>query len=292
MSAANFNKALDRELVYEGGFVNHPRDPGGPTNKGVTQHVYDGYRHNKGEPVRSVRQITLAETRDIYRRQYADKVHFDELPAGIDLVMLDGAINSGPSQATKWLQRALNMNDVDGDLGQATIAATVSHQDHDQLIAEILRRRLGMLQSLSTWQTFGAGWTKRVANLQAIGQAWASGSVGPPPEPVHEEGGNAKGSVADVSLPPTPEETGAHVSAGAGGLGVAVNTAKDQLQPLLGTAKWLDAVYAVLTVAAVAIALGGAAYWWWAKRKRQSAERAWSGEATADLPPTPQTQEV
>ncbi len=282
---SNFNRALERVLVYEGGYNDHPRDPGGPTNRGIIQRVYDGYRRGQGQEPRSVRQITMAEVRDIYRRQYADKIAFDALPAGVDFVMFDGAVNSGPAQATKWLQRALNMPRVDGDLGQATLAAVKAHPDHDILIAAILQRRLGMLRQLKTWPIFGKGWSARIASCKAIGQAWATGSVGPAPVAVSGEGGGAKASVADVDLPTVPEEAGINTGAAGGGLAVSVQTASGKLEPLLGTSKTLDIIYAALTIAGVAIVIGGGVYWLWAKRKRKAAERAWSGEATADLDP-------
>jgi lysozyme family protein len=172
---------------------------------------------------------------------------------------------------------------VDGDLGQATLAAVKAHPDHDVLIAAILQRRLGMLKQLKTWPTFGKGWSARIASCKAIGQAWATGSVGP--APVAAEHGNAKASVADVDLPSVPEEAGINTGAAGGGLAVSVQTASSRLEPLLGTSKTLDLIYAALTVAGVAIVIGGGLYWLWAKHKRKAAERAWSGEATADLDP-------
>ena len=124
MSAERYNEALKRVLVHEGGYVNDPRDPGGATMKGVTQRTYDGYRKRLGLPSRPVSQITSAEVGEIYRRQYWAAVRGDELPAGIDYVLFDGAVNSGPVQSIKWLQRALGVS-VDGVLGEATVAEGV-----------------------------------------------------------------------------------------------------------------------------------------------------------------------
>jgi lysozyme family protein len=285
MTAANFNKSLQRVLVYEGGYSNHPRDPGGPTNKGIIQRVYDGYRRNKGVPTRSVRQLTTEELRDIYRRQYWNKIHGDQLPAGVDFVVFDCCVNSGVSQATKWLQRALHMNQVDGELGEATLAAVASHPDHDALIADILSRRLGMLQHLSTWDAFGTGWSARVSNCKAIGQAWASGSVGPRPIDAHEQGGDAKGLVADVALPTVSAEAATQTTVVGGGGAATVQAAQQQLEPMVGSNKWIDTIFAVLTVLGIVIGIAGAGYAIYAARKRKSAERAWSGEATATVDP-------
>ncbi|RAI37536.1 hypothetical protein CH338_15780 [Rhodoplanes elegans] len=281
----NFGKALERVLVYEGGYSNHPRDPGGPTNKGIIQRVYDGYRRGRGEAPRSVRELTRDELVEIYRRQYWDRIQGDRLPAGVDIVVFDGAVNSGFSQSTKWLQRALGLARVDGELGEATLAAALSHPDHDALIADICARRLGMLQNLSTWDVFGKGWGRRVANVMTIGQAWASGSVGPQPVAVHEYGGDAKALVSDVALPKVSAETATQGTLGGGAIAAAVNGAREQLQPLVGSNRTVDLVFTVLTLIGVAIAIGGAAYALWAVRRRRAAERAWSGEATAAVDP-------
>lgn len=279
----NFAKSLQRVLVYEGGYSNHPSDPGGPTNKGIIQRVYDGYRKSEGLEPRSVRELTKAELTDIYRRQYWDKVQADRLPAGVDFVMFDSAVNSGPSQATKWLQRALGSVQVDGELGEATAAATLAHPDHDALIAGLLSRRLGMLQNLRTWPVFGNGWGSRVASVRAIGQAWAAGSVGPQPRPVHEQGGAAKALPSDVALPKVSAEAGTTITLGSGTTTATIDQAKDALAPMVGTSRTIDLIFTVLTVAGVVLTLAALGYTAWAAMKRRRAERAWSGEATADL---------
>ena len=118
----DFAPALAAVLVHEGGYSNHPKDPGGPTMKGVIKRVYDDYRRSKGEPVRDVRQITDEELREIYRKRYWDLIQGDELPTGLDYVVFDGAVNSGPAQATKWLQRGLGVG-ADGVLGPERLGA-------------------------------------------------------------------------------------------------------------------------------------------------------------------------
>ena len=101
----NFSRSYAAALKEEGGFSNHPKDPGGATMRGVTQRVYDAYRINKGEYKQSVGRISDFEVRDIFKRQYWDAVKADELPAGVDYAVFDFAINSGPSRAVKELQR-------------------------------------------------------------------------------------------------------------------------------------------------------------------------------------------
>ena len=107
MALSREKESLARVLAHEGGYSNHPKDPGGATMKGVTQRVYDGYRKGKGLAVRSVKGITTDELNEIYDRQYWDAVKGDLLPAGVDYVLFDGAVNSWPGRSIMWLQQAL-----------------------------------------------------------------------------------------------------------------------------------------------------------------------------------------
>lgn len=174
MSSKSFPQSLQLVLAHEGGFVNHPADPGGATNKGVTQGVYDTYRRSIGEKPRSVKSITKAEVEDIYRNQYWGKIDGDALPAGIDYAVFDYAVNSGVGKAVKDLQRTLrgwsnrlgevaNIR-VDGIIGQATIAAAcaAANEDEAAFIESLCDRRMSFLKSLKTFKTFGKGWTRRV----------------------------------------------------------------------------------------------------------------------------------
>ena len=102
-----FDRALPHILIHEGGRVNHPKDPGGRTNQGITQRVYNAWSAKSSLPARDVYLIDDAEVAAIYRFQYWEVVHGDVLPEGVGYVLFDGAVNSGPKQAIKWLQRAL-----------------------------------------------------------------------------------------------------------------------------------------------------------------------------------------
>jgi lysozyme family protein len=272
MTAQNYAPALTRVLVHEGGYANHPKDPGGATMKGVTQRVYDAYRARRGEDRRPVRLIDEAELRAIYRKQYWDAVKADSLPSGIDYAVFDGAVNSGPSQAVKWLQRALGTVKVDGVIGEATLAAVEAYPDHDRLIALMLGRRLAFLEALRTWPTFGRGWRARLAQVKQIGQAWASGSVGP--QPSFAEGGNAKATIDQAK--PLPIRGAADAAAGAGvgsgGLGAALEQARQQLDPLAASSDLIGNIVAALVITGVLLTAGGFAWRWWAARK--AAERA------------------
>lgn len=270
MTAQNFAPALTRALVHEGGYANHPKDPGGATMRGVTQRVYDAYRERRGEPRRPVRQIEDAELKAIYRRQYWDVVKGDALPAGIDYAVFDGAVNSGPEQAVKWLQRALGSVKVDGVVGEATLAAVEAYPDHDRLIALMLGRRLAFLQALRTWPDFGRGWSARVAQVGQIGQAWATGSVGP--DPAFAAGGNAKATIDQAK--PLPTKAPADAAAGAGigstGLGGVLEQARQQLDPLAAGSPLIGKIVAALVITGVVLAVGGFGWRWLAARRAKA----------------------
>lgn len=263
-----FGRSLPRVLVHEGGYVNHPKDPGGETNKGVTRRVYDTYRRSKGLPEQSVRFITEAEIRDIYLREYWTRAACDKLPAGVGYVVFDGAVNSGVAQSVKWLQRALKeyglyAGKVDGVAGQGTVDAVNGVNDHDALIAKIIARRNAFLRALKTWKTFGKGWAARIANVLKVGQAWATGSVGPAAAFI--EGGNAKARLEDAKA--APSTAPGDVMTGGGGISVVISQAQEQLTPYVNIGFVAQAV-AVLTIGGAAVAIGGLLWRWWAKRKR------------------------
>lgn len=148
-------------LVHEGGFSDHPKDPGGATNFGVTQRIYDGYRRRNGLPTQSVRLISRTEVVDIYRTQYWNKVMGNELPSGLDYAMYDFSISSGPSRAVKFLQHLVGV-EVDGLMGQVTLGAIEVFGDNTMLIKMLCTKRLKWMKTLRTFKTFGRGWTRRV----------------------------------------------------------------------------------------------------------------------------------
>ncbi len=165
MTATNFQTTTSWLLVHEGGYVNHPADPGGATNSGVTQAVYDGYRRRKGQSTQSVRNISEQEVYDIYRTQYWDKVWGDELPNGLDYAVYDFAVNSGPRRAIQFLQRIIGV-EPDGVMGNVTIGKIRELQAEGGEIGEIIEQlctnRWNWMKTLRTFATFGRGWTRRV----------------------------------------------------------------------------------------------------------------------------------
>ncbi|CAB4140039.1 zliS Lysozyme family protein [uncultured Caudovirales phage] len=170
-TADRFAVCLPRILKHEGGYVNHPKDPGGATNKGIIQRTYDSWRDRQGQPRQSVKAITPAEVAAIYRRDYWDAVKGDDLPTGVDYAVFDFAVNSGINRAAKFLQRAVGVAD-DGVIGPATLAA-VAKADASDTVAKICDARLAWLQTLPHWPTFGRGWGSRVADVRKTGMGEA-----------------------------------------------------------------------------------------------------------------------
>jgi lysozyme family protein len=160
---SNFEKALALVLEHEGGWVNHPKDPGGATMKGVTQEVYNAYRKLRGRGLLSVKYITDEELRAIYKFQYWDKVQGDFLPSGVDYAVFDFAVNSGVSRAAKYLQAVVGVAQ-DGQIGAKTLSAITSPA---KTINALCDRRMGFVRNLKTFLTFGKGWTRRVQGVRA-----------------------------------------------------------------------------------------------------------------------------
>ncbi len=164
MVATSFARALVLTLKFEGGYSDHPRDPGGATNLGITQKTLEYFR---GRPVTKadVKSLHLDEAAKIYKQNYWNAVCCDQMPAGVDMCMFDLAVNSGPQKAIKILQAAAGLS-VNGVLSAETLASTHHNTPHE-LIKSICRLRLSFLQRLTIFATFGRGWSARVASIQS-----------------------------------------------------------------------------------------------------------------------------
>ena len=270
-----FERALAKVLVHEGGYVNHPKDPGGATNQGVTQAVYDDYRRNLGSKTQSVRSMSSAERDSIYRGRYWALIKGESLPPGVSYVVFDGAVNSGVSQSAKWLQRAVGAK-ADGVIGPATLLAVKNYPKHGELIDKICDLRLAFLKSLKTWPTFGKGWASRVAGVRQVGKAWAMEDAAP--ETAYVPEGNAKARPDDLKKAPT---TGVADAATGGGIGAgaaaaALDQARDQLSPYATASQWIGNVVTVLVIVSALLAIGGIGYRWWASRRRAEIKAATS----------------
>ena len=117
----NFDKCLQLVLKHEGGYVNHPNDPGGMTNYGVTKKVYEKYL-GKEVTETDMKDMSLEHVGEIYKKKYWDKVRGDDLPSGLDWAVFDFAVNAGVSRAAKVLQGFIATS-VDGVIGSGTLKA-------------------------------------------------------------------------------------------------------------------------------------------------------------------------
>ena len=148
----NWDEAFKRVIGFEGDYVNHPSDPGGETKFGISKRAY---------PDLNIAGLTVEDAKSIYKRDYWDKLRLDELPDNIRYAVFDCAVNSGIGTAVKLLQRACGTMD-DGALGPKTIQAANAAKD---LAARYAVARLLFLTDLKPFDTFGRGWTRRVAQV-------------------------------------------------------------------------------------------------------------------------------
>jgi lysozyme family protein len=162
---SNFETCLALMLAHEGGFVNHPQDPGGMTNLGVTKRVWEEWvGHDVDE--KQMRALTPETVAPLYKRKYWDACRADDLVAGVDYVVFDVAVNSGPGRAVKFLQSCVGVT-ADGGFGSATLAAVKeAEKDPARLVELYCAKRLEFLQSLKTFETFGKGWSRRVQEVK------------------------------------------------------------------------------------------------------------------------------
>lgn len=177
MVAATYDAAMVRVFADEGGYSNHPQDPGGPTNFGIT--IIDARKYWKPNATADdVRNMPKSVAADIYRQHYADPMRYNSLPAGVDYSVLDAAINSGVGRAPIWLAKALN---VAAAPISNLVAPAQSSVDKVALIKRYWAIRLSFLHSLRTWSTFGLGWGRRCANGEAASvRMWLSIGAGIP----------------------------------------------------------------------------------------------------------------
>lgn len=159
----NFDKSLKFVLKHEGGYVDHPKDPGGATNKGVTLYTFKRYI-NKNATKQDLKNITDNQISYIYKRHYWDACKCDDLPSGIDYAVFDFAVNSGPRRSIQFSQRVLGV-EPDGAVGPITLTAFNS-VNVEQFIKKLCDNRLAWLRRLSTWKYFGKGWTNRVRDVE------------------------------------------------------------------------------------------------------------------------------
>lgn len=155
--------ALIRRL--EGGYVADPRDPGGCTNMGITLATYRAHS-NRAATCRDLKRMGPEVAERIYRAGYWDAIAADLLPVGVDLMLFDIAIHSGPGRVVPLLQEALAALRLDRpSLPSAALRehlAVLRSVAPEALVRELVVARLAWLRGLKTWPRFGKGWTNRV----------------------------------------------------------------------------------------------------------------------------------
>tara|TARA_R100000742_G_C4178766_1_gene14593 strand:+ start:27 stop:539 length:513 start_codon:yes stop_codon:yes gene_type:complete len=158
MAKENFEDCLQTILHHEGGYVNHPKDPGGETNLGVTKRVYEEWGGSK-----DMKDLTEEDVAPIYKKNYWDRVKGDHLSSGLDLAVFDWAVNSGTGRAAKKLQGMIG-TEPDGGIGPNTLKTLdeyIEAKGIEKVIEEYKDIRQDFYESLKTFDTFGAGWTRR-----------------------------------------------------------------------------------------------------------------------------------
>jgi len=161
----SFVTALSHVFRLEGGYVNHPSDPGGATNFGITRDTLAEWR-DRHVTVEEVKDLTRDEAAAIYKANYWDAARCGSMPAGVALMVFDGAVNHGVSQSSKFLQHALGV-DADGKVGPKTLGA-IEGLDAVDLIVEIAAQRMRFYGGLRTFTTFGLGWSRRLMDTLMV----------------------------------------------------------------------------------------------------------------------------
>ena len=178
MAASTYDEALRRLLAHEGGYTNHPSDPGGPTNYGIT--IVDYRKFVKPSATASdVRAMKLDEAKSIYRARYWAAQRCDDLPPGVDDSVFDYGVNSGIGRSGKVLRRVVGLSDNTSVVTDEVLKA-VTKRDAKAVVVAINDERLRFLKGLKTWPVFGAGWARRVAEVKAFSLSLTERSVAAP----------------------------------------------------------------------------------------------------------------
>ena len=159
-----FHKCMDIVLRHEGGYVDHPDDPGGATNMGITHKTLAAWRKVDKCSREEVRTLQVDEAKEIYRAHYWNALNCDNLPAGVDLITFDMGVNAGVGRSSRMLQEVVAV-EQDGQVGPITVGA-VAQVDPDFVINKFSDRRLQYYQSLDHWDTFGRGWSRRTSETR------------------------------------------------------------------------------------------------------------------------------
>ena len=165
----NYETCLEMILHHEGGYVNHPKDPGGETNLGVTKRVYEDWGGDK-----DMRDLTVEDVAPIYKKNYWDRMKCDQIPNGLDLCCFDFGVNAGTGRSAKYLQTMIGTV-ADGGIGPNTLKAVANYVEEvglEQAVENFQEARQGYYEKLSTFDTFGKGWTRRVTETTELAKSF------------------------------------------------------------------------------------------------------------------------
>ena len=168
----NYDHCLGLILHHEGGYVNHPKDPGGETNKGITKRVYEDWCIEQDLFQKEMKDLRISDVAPIYRQNYWDRLKADALPHGVDLCVFDMGVNAGTGRGARFLQKCVGAVS-DGAIGPNTLRQVdefVAMRGEEDLIVEYSERRRNYYKRLKTFSTFGKGWLRRVdeTELEAL----------------------------------------------------------------------------------------------------------------------------
>lgn len=216
--ANTLDKALVHIFGHEGGFTRDPRDPGNWTGGKIGVGENRGTKYGiacHAHPNVDIVNLTLAQAADIYRRQYAAPIGYADLPEGVDLVAFDASVNSGPAASLRFLGRALGVTAA----LSAVVTAAKTAPNKIAVIKAACAERLAFMRSLAIWVTYGVGWSRRVASIEATAVTWALKAANVPAPQIRQqlasEGESAKTKAAG-DLKKAAVSTG-----GTGGTGAA-----------------------------------------------------------------------
>jgi lysozyme family protein len=166
----NFRDCLELVLKSEGGYIDHPKDPGGRTNLGVTQRVWEEWI---GHPAteKDMRELTPALVAPMYEMRYWRTSYCEKLPRGLDLLVFSMAVNAGAGRSVKLLQDAIGVV-ADGVIGPRTMAK-INEANVEVLIDKFSEARTAYYKGLKLFPVFGRGWVARTdkERLEALDMA-------------------------------------------------------------------------------------------------------------------------
>ena len=277
MVAKNLPAAIEETWGHEGGLSLDRNDRGNWTTGKIGQGTLKGTKYGiaaHAYPNLDIRNLTRDQAAEIYRRDYWGAVRGDELPGGPDVVTFDGAINSGPGRAIKWLQKAVGVT-ADGGFGPLTMNAVRAVTNWVEGVKRICAYRMSFLRALSSWARYGNGWSTRVARVEAFGIRLATEAQGRSPRPVlASEAATAEASQRRNRR--AAQATGGATAADGAGAG-AVDNATSPPTDAVSDASTLTAILIALAIAGI-VAI---AFFLWRSHVQKQRAGALRNEAAA-----------